>query len=194
MAMNWLDYTLLGVIGISVLIGVIRGFVREVISVVSWVAAFMVAVRYSGTGAEELAPWIDSPMLRTVIAFAALFIATLLVGALIGYIARGLVGRTGLSGTDRLLGIVFGGVRGSLLVGLMILAAGLTALPEEAWWQDSVIADAYQPWVCHQQIGGWLGAAEAYEPLTQAPMNGSAAFAYWEAFCGHGETTDNGKG
>ncbi|MBY5268970.1 CvpA family protein [Spiribacter salinus] len=192
--MNWLDYTLLGVIGISVLIGVIRGFVREVISVVSWVAAFMVAVRYSGTGAEELAPWIDSPMLRTVIAFAALFIATLLVGALIGYIARGLVGRTGLSGTDRLLGIVFGGVRGSLLVGLMILAAGLTALPEEAWWQDSVIADAYQPWVCRQQIGGWLGAAEAYEPLTQAPMNGSAAFAYWEAFCGHGETTDNGKG
>lgn len=192
--MNWLDYTLLGVIGISVLIGVIRGFVREVISVISWVAAFWVAVRYSGSGAEQLAAWIDSPMLRTIIAFAALFILTLLVGALVGYIARGLVGRTGLTGTDRLLGVVFGGLRGGLLVGMMILAAGLTALPEAPWWRESVIAGAYQPWVCHDRIGGWLGDAQDYEPLARAPMNGSAAFAYWEAFCSSGGTTDNGKG
>ncbi len=181
--MNWLDYTFLGVIGLSVLIGVVRGFVREVISVVTWVAAFWVAIRYSPVAAALLEAWIESAMIRLVAAFAVLFIATLLAGALVGWLARLLVGRTGLSGTDRTLGVVFGGLRGGLLVGLVVLGAGLTPVPDESWWRDSVIASAYRPWVCHERIGGWLGVAGRYDALQRAPVNGSAALDYWQTWC-----------
>ena len=193
--MNWLDYAFLGVIGVSVLIGVIRGFVREVISVITWIAAFWVAIRYSPEVSALAADWVASPMLQLVIAFGALFVATLLVGALAGWLARLLVGRTGLSGTDRTLGVVFGGLRGGVLVGLIVLGAGMTALPEEPWWQESVIAGAYRPWVCDERIGDWLEAAGRHESLAQAPMNGSAAVAYWQAWCGTGPLDgDKGRG
>ena len=181
--MNWLDLTFLGVIAVSVLIGVIRGFVREVISVAVWVAAFWVALRYGPQLGEQLSPWLASAMLRTVIGFAGLFILTLLVGALVGYIARSLVGRTGLSGTDRMLGIVFGAARGLLLVGLIVLGAGLTAVPREPWWQASTIAQGYRPWVCHAQVGDWLGQAARVPGVSEAPVNGVAAYAYWQAYC-----------
>lgn len=190
--MNWLDFAFLGVIGVSVLIGLIRGFVREVISVVVWVAAFWVAARYSGQAAALLEPWLASAMLRLVIGFAGLFIATLVVGAFVSYLARAMVGRTGLSGTDRVLGLVFGGLRGALLVGLVVLGAGLTGLPNASWWQASVIADGYRPWVCHKQVGGWLAGVQRYEALASTPMDGSAAQAYWQAYCESTiEPTDN---
>ena len=182
--MNWLDYAFLGVASVSILIGLVRGFVREVISVVTWVAAFWVAIRYSPEVAAYFEAWLNSPMARLAVAFAVLFIATLLLGALVGWMARLLVGRTGLSGTDRSLGLVFGGLRGGLLVGLVVLGAGLTAVPEEPWWQDSVIASAYRPWVCNPRIGGWLEDAGGHETLDRAPLNGSAALDYWQAWCG----------
>ncbi len=181
--MNWLDYAFLGVIGISVVIGLIRGFVREVISVLVWVAAFWLAIRYSGQVASLLSPWLASGMLRLGVAFAVLFIGTLLVGALISFLARSLVGRTGLSGTDRVLGLVFGALRGGLLVGLVVLGAGLTAVPQQNWWQGSIIANGYQPWVCHDRVGGWLDQASALQPLNATPVNGSQALMYWQAFC-----------
>ena len=193
--MNWLDLAFLGVIAVSVLIGVIRGFVREVISVAVWVAAFWIALRYGPQLGEQLAPWLVSPMLRLVAGFAGLFILTLLIGALVSYVARALVGRTGLSGTDRMLGIVFGAARGLLLVGVIILGAGLTAVPREAWWQESVIARGYQPWVCHEQVGDWFNQARRMPGVSGAPVNGIAAYAYWQAYCqaNHRQSTESGS-
>jgi membrane protein required for colicin V production len=182
-ALNWLDLALISVIALSVIIGVVRGFVREVISVVVWVAAFWIGVRYSPQVGDILSPWLDSSMLQLVAGFAGLFILTLLVGALVSFLARLLVGRTGLSGTDRLLGVVFGALRGLLLIGAVVLGAGLTAVPNESWWQDSVIAQGYRPWVCHARVGSWLEQARQVPGVSQAPVNGTAAFAYWEAYC-----------
>ncbi|WP_235013465.1 MULTISPECIES: CvpA family protein [Spiribacter] len=181
--LNWLDLAFIGVIALSVVIGVIRGFVREVISVLVWVAAFWVGVRYSAQVGDYLSPWLASSMLRLVAGFAGLFILTLLVGALVSFLARMLVGRTGLSGTDRLLGVVFGALRGLLLIGVVVLGAGLTAVPNETWWRESVIAQGYRPWVCHAQVGSWLEQARQVPGVSQAPVNGTAAFAYWEAYC-----------
>ncbi|RZU97991.1 CvpA family protein [Spiribacter vilamensis] len=181
--LNWLDLAFIGVIALSVLIGVIRGFVREVISVLVWVAAFWIGARYSAQVGEYLSPWLASSMLRLVAGFAGLFILTLLVGALISYTARVLVGRTGLTGTDRLLGVVFGALRGLLLTGAVVLGAGLTAIPGEAWWQESVIAQGYRPWVCHARVGSWLDQAQQMPGVARAPVNSAAAFAYWEAYC-----------
>lgn len=170
----WLDYVLLGIVVVSIVIGVIRGFVREIISVAVWVAAFWVAIVYGPQVADRLAPFVDSELLRLVVGFAALFIAVLLVGSLLGYIGRLLVGKTGLTGTDRLLGMVFGGVRGALLVGLFVLGAGLTAIPQEPWWETSRVVEVYEPWVCHHRVGHWV---------EHAPINGSAAFEYWKEYC-----------
>lgn len=170
----WWDYTLLAIVGVSILIGVIRGFVREIISVVVWVAAVWVAAVYSGQVADRLAPFIDSDLIRLILGFSALFILMLLAGTVLSYIGRLVVGRSGLTGADRVLGMVFGGVRGGLLVGLVILVAGLTALPQEDWWQASKVVEIYEPWVCHNRVGGWI---------ENAPMNGLAAFEYWKDYC-----------
>jgi membrane protein required for colicin V production len=191
--MNWLDYTFLGVIGLSVVIGVIRGFVREVISVIVWVTAFWLAARYGVQVGEQFSAWLTSPMLQMVAGFATVFVVILIGGTLVGYLARMIVGQTGLGGTDRLLGVVFGGLRGGLLVGLVVLGAGFTALPQQAWWQGSIIASGYQPWVCHDRVGHWLTRAREVPGIEQAPMDTTAAFAHWQAYCQRPTQTDNGS-
>ncbi|QIT54711.1 CvpA family protein [Aquisalimonas sp. 2447] len=188
--MNWLDYAILAVIAVSVVISLIRGFVREVISLVVWVAAFWVGIRYSDNLAVHLSDYIASPTLQLGAAFAALFVATLIVGAVINYVAGQLVGRTGLTGTDRYIGLIFGLARGVVVVAVLVLAAGLTALPREPWWQDSLLVAQFQPWVCEIGVREWLDDLMVYAPLADDPdLDGTPAPEYWREFCeGAGET------
>ena len=135
--MDYADYVILGIIAISILVGAIRGFVKEAFSLAVWAAAFLVAFQYSGALALQLENHIELPSVRTSLAFAGLFLAVLLVGGLITYLVGKLVEKTGLSGTDRLLGGFFGGVRGLALVLAIMLVAGLTPVPQDPWWQQS---------------------------------------------------------
>lgn len=184
--MNWLDLVFIGIIAVSVLISVVRGFVREVISVLVWVAALWLALRFSGPLADALAGWIGSPTLRLVAAFAAIFIGTLLVGAALNYFAGQLVGRTGLTGTDRSLGVVFGGARGLLIVAMLVLVAGLTAIPREPWWQESRMAAWLTPWVCSVGVAQWLDGLTLTTPVALEGdiPEGTPAPDYWQDFCG----------
>jgi membrane protein required for colicin V production len=135
--MLWPDYAILIVIAISVGVGALRGFIREVFSLLVWVAAFLVAYRFSGDLAALMEGSVSLPSARVAMAFTGLFIAVLLVGGLINYLLGLLVESTGLSGTDRLLGAAFGAVRGLALVLILLLVAGLTPLPADPWWQES---------------------------------------------------------
>jgi len=135
--MNWPDYAILGVIAISILVGVLRGFIMEVFALLVWVAAFFVAYLFSGDVAVLMEDSVTLPSARIAMAFTGLFIAVLLVGGLINYLLGRLVVSTGLSGTDRLLGGVFGAARGLALVVILLLVAGLTPLPADPWWQES---------------------------------------------------------
>ncbi len=139
------DYIVLAIVGLSVLIGLWRGFLREVISLATWVAAFVVAFLFAEDVSLYLVPYIGVPSARAVLAFGGLFLVTLIIGGLINTLIAQLVRSTGLSGTDRLIGFVFGGVRAAALVAVLILLATLTPLPQDPWWRESVLIPYFEP-------------------------------------------------
>lgn len=183
--MNWADYLIIGIIAISALISLVRGFVREAISIVVWVAAFWLAIAFARPFSGLLARYIESAMLQVVVAFAVIFVGTLLLGALVGFLAGLLVGKTGLTGTDRVIGVVFGAGRGLILSALLILALGLTRVPQEGWWRQSVMINWLQPLVCEFAVGEWMRSFTVYTPVVQGvPVaTGTPARDYWGDFC-----------
>lgn len=137
--MNWADYAILGIIAISALVSVLRGFVREALSLAGWIAAFWVALSFSGSMAALLASTIGAPAVRQAVAFFVLLLGTLMVSAMANLLAARMVVTTGLTGTDRTLGIVFGMARGTVIVAVLVMLAGLTALPDDPWWKESIL-------------------------------------------------------
>ena len=136
--MNWADWAIIGILSLSCLIGLIRGFVREALSLVIWVCAALVAKVFSPRFEILLVGHIDTPSVRAMTAFAILFVATLIIGGLISYLIGALVRATGLSGTDRLLGMLFGATRAFIIVmALLILVPGFIPVAEDSWWQES---------------------------------------------------------
>lgn len=143
--MEYVDYAVLGVIVLSILVGALRGFIKEVFSLAVWAAAFLVAFQYSGALAMMLESHVELPSARTSLAFAGLFLVVLLIGGLITFLIGKLVEKTGLSGTDRLLGGVFGAFRGLILILVVMLVAGLTPVPQDPWWQQSRSIQSLMP-------------------------------------------------
>src|SRR5690554_2285604 len=137
--MLWIDIAILVVIGLSTLISLTRGFVKEAVSLAIWVAAFFVAKLFY----QDLAMYftgIEEEMLRNAAAVAALFVATLIVGAVVNHLVGRLVESTGLTGTDRLLGGIFGALRGVLIVAaLLFFMDSFTGLSNEDWWHGSAL-------------------------------------------------------
>ena len=136
--MIWIDYAILAIVGISGVISLMRGFIREALSLAGWIAAFWIALAFSGKAAAWLDGYVSVPSVRVGIAFAAIFFGVLLVCGIVLRLAGLLVERTGMSGTDRTLGIVFGVLRGIVIAGLLVLLAGLTPLPLDPWWNQSL--------------------------------------------------------
>lgn len=145
--MTWPDYAILGTIAISILVGALRGFMKEVFSLVVWAAAFIIAYQYGGNVAALMEDHISLPSARTAMGFTGLFIVVLLIGGLLNYLLGRLVESTGLSGTDRLLGGVFGAARGLALVVAVLLVAGFTPIPADPWWKDAQLVQRLMPFV-----------------------------------------------
>ena len=135
--MNLVDYAIIGVIILSALISIVRGFVKEALSLISWVLAFFIASRFYIYITSYLT-YFDSDVIRIAVAIAILFISTLIVCAIISYIIGQLVQKTGLSGTDRVLGICFGVLRGILVVALVLFFIDtFTPLSQSQEWKQS---------------------------------------------------------
>lgn len=143
--MNWIDFTIIGVILISAVISLIRGFIKEAISLAIWFAAFFIASQFYSDLATYLTSFNDE-MIRNGIAIAILFVATLILGGLINYLISQLVEFSGLSGTDRALGSVFGLLRGVLIVSAMLFFLDtFTAAGGSQWWESSVLIPEFTP-------------------------------------------------
>jgi membrane protein required for colicin V production len=152
--MTAFDYAVLTVISASVLLGLWRGVVSEILAVVAWIAAFLVA----RVAAAELANWlggrIAEPGMRLAVAYVLVFVGVLLVFAIARMLISLLLKAVGLGLLDRLLGAVFGALRGILVVLAVVLVAGMTPLPKAAWWRDAMLAPpletviiAAKPWL-----------------------------------------------
>lgn len=144
MNLAWVDVVIIGIIAVSALVSVIRGFLKEVISLLTWIAAFWVAVSFSAQLAGWVPASIETPSVRLAIAFVALFLLTLVVGAVINYIISTVMDKSGLTGTDRMIGFVFGALRGVVVITVLVLFAGLTPLPQDPWWQESSLLPYFQ--------------------------------------------------
>ncbi len=142
--MNWIDVAILIIISLSAVISLFRGFVREAVSLATWVLAFWVAISFSDKMAPLFESMIESPTIRLTVAFASLFLITLIAGALVNYLIGQLVQKTGMGGTDRMLGIIFGIGRGIVIVGVLVLLGGIPPLFEEVWWQESMLIKHFQ--------------------------------------------------
>ena len=137
--MNAIDWAIVAVIAVSVLLGALRGFVREVLSIAGWVAGIWLALRYAADLGRALPLDLPWPEARTALVAVAIVVATLLAAGLVAWIIGKLMSAVKLTGTDRMLGALFGLLRAALIVLLVALFAGRTALAQQPLWRESLL-------------------------------------------------------
>jgi membrane protein required for colicin V production len=165
--LTWADIALLTVVGLSTIVGLWRGFVVEVMSLAVWVAAFWLAFAFGDEAATLFEGVVQANSARLFLGYAMLFVSALLVGGLATWLMGKLVKSTGLSGTDRLLGLGFGLLRGVALACVLVLVLGFTPMPQDAWWRDSRLLPEFQRGA--EWLRTWLPAAVA-EHVQFSPM------------------------
>lgn len=145
MQLQWIDLGIITVVALSVLTGLFRGFVKELVALCVWILAIWLGYHYS----ELLDPWLQSYIqdksARTAVAFIIILFATLLAGGIVNAALSFILKRAGLSGTDRTLGMVFGFLRGVFIVALIIVAVRMTSLPYQSYSKDSLLYAKFDP-------------------------------------------------
>lgn len=148
--MVWVDYVIWGIILLSVAISLVRGFVKEALSLAGWLLAFWMALTFSKRLAPMLEGHVQTPSMRGVIAFATLFVGTLIIAAVVNHFASLAIKKTGLTGTDRLIGAVFGLARGIALIAVLVVLGTIANLDQDPWWRESRMIHYVQP------LAGWM--------------------------------------
>ncbi len=137
--MNWIDYLLIALVGCSFIAGLVRGLLREVIALVTWVTAIWVAWRWSNLLESHLSGALSSDAVRVWVARALLFIVIVVIGSTIGLIVNHMVRLSIFSGTDRAFGGLFGLLRGVVMAGLLVMLCHTVRLDGEPWWHRSLL-------------------------------------------------------
>jgi membrane protein required for colicin V production len=152
--MTVFDYAVMAVIGMSILFGLWRGVVGEILAIIAWIVAFLAARAISVQIAELLVTTIDSPGARLLVAWVLVFVVVLVLFAIGRKLVSLLLKAVGLGMLDRLLGGCFGALRGLLVVLIAVMLAGMTPLPSAAWWRGAILAPpletvviAAKPWM-----------------------------------------------
>jgi membrane protein required for colicin V production len=148
------DYAVLAIVGVSILISVIRGLVREVLALVAWAAAFVVATLFGARMAAVMPAAIPSEELRLLTGFLVVFVGVLVAMSLIAMVVSRLVKGAGFAFEDRMLGALFGLARGGLVVMVLVLLAGLTTLPRDPMWRNAMLSSPLEAFALY--LKAWL--------------------------------------
>jgi membrane protein required for colicin V production len=154
--MTVLDYAVLIIVGLSILLSVIRGLVREVLALLAWAVAFITAALFAPDFAALLPSEVPDERLRLLLGFGGVFLVVMLVMSLLAIFASKLVKSAGLGVEDRMLGGAFGLARGLLVVMVLVLLAGLTSLPRQPVWRDAVLSGPLEGFAGY--VKSWLPA------------------------------------
>ena len=136
--MSTIDWLIVAVVILSTLLSLKRGFVKEILSLLTWVIAFVVSIKFSDQMQALLIDQVQNDQVRYIVSFVSLFVASLIVGALVSFLLGSLIQVTGLSSTDRVLGMLFGFARGSLIVVAFVSILSLSpAIEKTDFWKTS---------------------------------------------------------
>jgi len=152
--MTIFDFVVIGIIGVSIVLSIMRGLVREVLSIAGWVIAFVAASSYAADFEPMLPSEISGESLRMIVSFVALFISTLLVSGLLTMLVSALIKGVGLGFVDRITGAVFGFIRGLAIVLVLVLMAGLTTVPQKSFWQQAQLSGTIEAMAIY--VKRWL--------------------------------------
>jgi len=164
---NAIDYVLMVILLLSALLGVMRGFVREALSLAFWCAAVWVAWRYGAELADGLRGASANSTVRLWLARTGAFLGVVVLGAVVSWLASRLVRSTVLSGSDRLIGMLFGIVRGGVLIALLVWGLRAAGLDHEPWWRESKLLPYAAP--AADAVEGAAGRV----PLAARPARGA---------------------
>lgn len=138
--MTIFDYTVLGIIGFTILLGLMRGAIREIFSMLGWVLAFYLANKFNADVIRYLPDEVPTEAIKVMAAFVLIFLLVLLLSSLISILLTGLFKAVGLGGFNRLLGAFAGALRGLLFVCVLILLAGMTDIPRDPRWTNAMLS------------------------------------------------------
>ena len=148
------DYAVIGIVALSLALGLWRGVVSELIALAAWVLAFMAALEFGAQSGQFLFARISDPAIRALAGCALVFVVVLVAMSLLRLAVHSMVKALGLSLSDRLLGMFFGLARGVLVVVALVAAGGLTSAPQQPWWKQATLAQpletavlAAKPWL-----------------------------------------------
>lgn len=166
MLLTTLDYIILAVLAISALVGVVRGLIREILALLSWIVSLWLAFYYAEEAAGWLTPYLNSPQIQYLVALAAIFVGSLLILSMIAMILVKLLDWVGIAGTDRTLGGLFGLLRGIAVALVIVFVVRLTPGVNQSWFLDSVLVPYFEP------IYEYLDNQDFIQPLEESVGSG----------------------
>ena len=149
--MQAVDIGILIIVALPAIAGVIYGFLNIIFSLLAWTLALGISIKFSPAFTPLLESSVNTPVLRTILAFVGLFVISLVILTGIGFLIVKLLGRTGLTAADRILGLFFGIALGGIIVEVIVFLGGFTALPQEPWWSDAKVIKPFE------RVATWSG-------------------------------------
>lgn len=143
--MNWIDVAILCVVVLSILIGIMRGFIKEALSLINWGVAIGGSIYFHDLAESYLSKYIESMPVRSVVAYAIIFVIILIMGSIISHFISFLVKKSGLGGTDRMLGVLFGFIRGVLVCSVILVLVGFSPIKKQEFWKQSQLLPYFSP-------------------------------------------------
>lgn len=152
--MTGFDYVVIGIVAVSLLFGLWRGVVGEVIALVAWGVGIFAAIEFGAAVGHSVFAGLSDPALRTLAGCVVIFVGILVSMAVLNMVVRSMVKALGLSVSDRILGMIFGLARGVLVCMVLVGLGGMTSAPTQSWWKNATLAApletvvmAAKPWL-----------------------------------------------